>query len=117
MNCMKCGRDIEEDQVFCPICLEQMAKYPVNPATAIVLPVRKHKAAPKKVRRKAPPTPEELLKKSRVRLRRLFILWILTVVLFLAAAAAAIHLWEVPVEKLRPGQNYSSSTAPTQSTS
>ena len=117
MNCMKCGRDIEDGQVFCPICREQMEKYPVNPATAIVLPVRKQKAAPKRARRKAPPSSEELLKKSRIRLRRLFILWILTVVLFLAAAAAAIHLWEVPVEKLRPGQNYSSSTSPTQSTS
>ena len=117
MNCMKCGRDIEEDQVFCPICLEQMAKYPVNPATAILLPVRKSKAAPKKSRRKAPPAPEELLKKARARLRCVFILWILTLALFVAAAAAAIHLWEVPVEKLRPGQNYSSSTTATQSTS
>ena len=118
MNCMKCGRDIDDDQVFCPICLEEMAKYPVNPATAIVLPVRKPKAAPKKARRKAPPTPEELLKKARVRIRRLFVLWVLTLALFLAAAAAAIHLWEVPVEKFRPGQNYSSnSTSPTQSTS
>ena len=117
MYCMKCGRDIEENQVFCPICREEMAKYPVNPATAIVLPVRKHKAAPKKQRRKAPPTAEELLKKARVRLRRLFILWILTLALLLAAVAAAIRLWEVPVPKFRPGQNYSSSTSPTQSTS
>ena len=115
MNCMRCGRDIEEGQVFCPICLEEMAKYPVNPATAIVLPVRKAKAAPKKARRKAPPPPEELLKRARVRIRRLFVLWLLTLALFLAAAAAAIHLWEVPVEQFRPGQNYSSSTAPTQS--
>ena len=115
MNCMRCGRDIDEGQVFCPICLEEMAKYPVNPATAIVLPVRKAKAAPKKARRKAPPPPEELLKRARVRIRRLFVLWLLTLALFLAAAAAAIHLWEVPVEQFRPGQNYSSSTAPTQS--
>lgn len=117
MNCMKCGRDIEEGQVFCSICRDEMAKYPVNPATAIVLPVRKPKPAPKKTRRKAPPSAEELLKKARARLRRLFILWVLTLALFLAAAAAAIHLWEVPVAKFRPGQNYSSSTSPTQSTS
>ena len=115
MNCMKCGRDIEDGQVFCPICREQMEKYPVNPATAIVLPVRKQKAAPKRARRKAPPSSEELLKKARVRVRWLFILWLITFALLLAAAAAAIHLWEVPVAKFRPGQNYSSSTAPTQS--
>ena len=31
MNCLKCGREIEEGQVFCNDCLVQMAKYPVKP--------------------------------------------------------------------------------------
>lgn len=38
MNCLKCGREIEEGQVFCNDCLVQMAKYPVKPGTAVQLP-------------------------------------------------------------------------------
>lgn len=34
MNCLKCGREIEEGQVFCNDCLVQMAKYPVKPGTS-----------------------------------------------------------------------------------
>lgn len=38
LNCLKCGREIEEGQVFCNDCLVQMAKYPVKPGTAVQLP-------------------------------------------------------------------------------
>lgn len=40
LNCLKCGREIEEGQVFCNDCLVQMAKYPVKPGTAVQLPSR-----------------------------------------------------------------------------
>ena len=33
MNCMKCGREIPEQQTFCDVCLEVMSQYPVNPHT------------------------------------------------------------------------------------
>ena len=29
MNCMKCGRETENEAVFCPDCLQIMEKYPV----------------------------------------------------------------------------------------
>ena len=48
MGCIKCGRDLEEGQIFCQSCLEVMAKYPVKPNTAIQLPDHKDSAAPKK---------------------------------------------------------------------
>ena len=40
MNCVKCGREIPEDQVFCEICLTEMENYPVKPGTAVHIPPR-----------------------------------------------------------------------------
>ena len=64
MNCLKCGREIEEGQVFCNDCLVQMAKYPVKPGTAVQLPSRGSAAVSKKVhsRRRTKAAPEEQLK-------------------------------------------------------
>ena len=66
MNCLKCGREIEEGQVFCNDCLVQMAKYPVKPGTAVQLPSRGSAAVSKKVhsRRRTKAAPEEQLKPS-----------------------------------------------------
>ena len=40
MNCMKCGTQIPETQVFCDHCLSVMAQYPVKPGAHIHLPKR-----------------------------------------------------------------------------
>ena len=40
MNCMKCGREIDEAQAFCAGCLEEMEKYPVKPDVVVKLPNR-----------------------------------------------------------------------------
>lgn len=40
MNCIRCGRETEEDQVFCSACLKDMDRHPVNPGTPIQLPNR-----------------------------------------------------------------------------
>ena len=40
MRCLKCGRELKESQVFCDICREDMANYPVKPGTPIQLPPR-----------------------------------------------------------------------------
>ena len=71
MNCVKCGREIPEDQVFCEHCLAEMERYPVNPYTAIHIPARPQEEIVKKpVKRKHIPTAEELLLKTRKKLRR-----------------------------------------------
>ena len=71
MNCLKCGREIEEGQVFCNDCLVQMAKYPVKPGTAVQLPSRGSAAVSKKVhsRRRTKTAPEEQLKALKKRIR------------------------------------------------
>ena len=33
MGCMKCGKDITDDNVFCADCLQEMEKYPVKRIT------------------------------------------------------------------------------------
>ena len=72
MNCVKCGREIPEDQVFCEHCLAEMKWYPVNPDTAIHIPARpqEEEIVKKPVKRKHIPTAEELLLKTRKKLRR-----------------------------------------------
>ena len=60
MYCMKCGREIPEDDVFCNYCLAEMENHPVNPGTVILLPKQdpaSSKKPPKKKR--AALTPEE----------------------------------------------------------
>lgn len=107
MNCMKCGREIEDGQVFCIDCLKDMEKYPVRPGTAVHLPKRPaytpvRRSAPK---RKAIP-PEEMVKRQRRTIRRLS--WALVVTSLLAALMAypaVLHLMES--NDLLPGQNYS----------
>ena len=51
MPCIKCRRKLEEGQVFCASCLEDMTAYPVKPGTPIQLPPRLPEI-PQKNRRK-----------------------------------------------------------------
>ena len=107
MNCMKCGREIEEGQVFCIDCLKDMARYPVRPGTAVHLPKRPsytpiRRAVPK---RKSIP-PEEMVKKQRRLIRRLMAaLTVALLVIALLAYPAIAHLLEN--ENFLTGQNYS----------
>ena len=107
MNCMKCGRDIPEGQVFCDECLEDMKKYPVRPGTAVHLPKRPAYSPPRRVISKRKTiSPEEKVKKQRKTIRRLS--WALFAAVLLAvllAYPAVIHLMES--DDFLPGQNYS----------
>ena len=42
MNCLRCGREIQEERVFCAACLETMKAYPIKPGTAVQIPDRHH---------------------------------------------------------------------------
>ena len=112
MSCMKCGRDIEEGQVFCNSCLEVMAKYPVKPGIAIQLPSKKDSLVPKKAapKRRQPPTPEEQIRRLKKRIRRLVILWLITLLLLAAAVYPTVEYFTGKRFHL-PGQNYSTITS------
>ena len=108
MGCMKCGRDIPEDQVFCDSCLEVMARYPVKPETAVQLPHKKEAPGLKKttVRRRPSLSPEEQIRLLRRRIRRWVLLWLVTLILFIAALHPALKYLLGDTIRL-PGQNYS----------
>lgn len=108
MNCLKCGREIEDGQFFCEDCLIGMAKYPVKPGTAVQLPSRSVYAAPKKVHshRRSKISPEDQLRVMRRRIRVLTILLTVCVILLFALAAPALRYFKE--DHLLPGQNYSS---------
>ena len=55
MDCLKCGKETEEKNVFCADCLAVMARYPVKPGTPVQLP------------RRATPAPEKKSSGSRKR--------------------------------------------------
>ena len=116
MNCLKCGRDIPEGQLFCESCLEVMAKYPVKPNTAIQLPHRTAAVKKQQPKRRQGPTAEEKLQTARRFLRRVTILWLITLGLLIASLFPAVKY--LVGDRIRlPGQNYSTfSTVPTETT-
>ncbi len=118
MNCLKCGRDVPEEQLFCEDCLAVMQKYPVKPNTAIQLPHRSDAVSVKKTltRRRQAPSAEEKLQTARRFLRRILVLWLITLGLLIMSLYPAVKYLIGDSIRL-PGQNYSTfSTAPTEVT-
>ena len=113
MNCMKCGREVKEGQVFCWDCLADMEKYPVKPGTVVQLP--RHRSEPavykKVIPRKKVLTPEEQVKKLKRRIRRMAV----GILILLAVIATLLYPMVAEIiegSKPRPGQNYSSQNDP-----
>lgn len=111
MTCMKCGRDVEENQVFCPECLEDMAKHPVKPGIAIQLPHRKEGHGSKKVhpKRKQPPTPEEKILAMKKWVRFMLAMWLITLALLAATIYPTVEYF-LGKSLTLPGQNYTTIT-------
>ena len=106
MRCLKCGRQTEDEQVFCPQCLSQMEAYPVKQDIHIQLPNRPAESAPKKAgRKKAVLSPEEQLSLLKKRLRRLTAALVVLALLLCAALAGLIYDLS-STEDLDWGKNY-----------
>ena len=75
MNCMKCGRELKEGQVFCDECLEGMAHEPVNINTPVLIPTQP-KATP--THRRQVMNPEEEVKRLEKINQNLILFLILT---------------------------------------
>ena len=107
VGCLKCGRDVEDGQVFCNFCLEDMANCPVKPGTPISLPKPRVDAPPRKSSRaKLPPPPEEQVKRLRKRCR-----WLTALIVLLLAGCIALGAFNLrqlrQARKPQRGQNYS----------
>lgn len=109
MFCVKCGRETEDEQVFCEGCLQTMAQYPVKPGTPVHLPHREQKKKP--TPRKRTLTAEEQVYQLKLTVKRLLTaVAILTVVLCLATIALIHTLLDgqsAPVT----GKNYTIDTS------
>ena len=109
MNCVKCGREIEESRVFCDSCLEEMEKYPVKPGTVVHIPKRPDVEEEKKVasRRKSVLTEEEQIRRMK---KKLVWLRLIAATLLIACGALTFVLgktvMKLDVRKII-GQNYS----------
>ena len=107
MFCMKCGREVDEGQVFCIDCLKEMEKHPVRPGTVVLLPKRDeaHFVRKSQSKRRAAPTPEEQIKilKTRLRIVNAMLLVSLVLMAMLIYPAAKQLLEE---NRILPGQNY-----------
>jgi len=108
MQCMKCGQDVEEPNVFCETCLENMKHYPVRPGTVVQLPKYQEpyprRPAPK---RKQAPTLEEQVKLLRKWARILAAALAVAILLLIGAGYLLLRPEE---QTLLPGQNYSAAT-------
>lgn len=106
MNCLKCGKEAQGNNVFCPECLLDASAYPVKPGTALQLHPRNAAAERKAVPRFRTPTPAEQIQQLRGSVRWLSLtVAVLSVVLCLTAAML-IHTLNTPAEDKQIGKNY-----------
>jgi len=114
MNCMKCGRETQAEDVFCQDCLLEMEKYPVRPGTVVLLPRRRESSIVKKLPKRHVLTAEEQITFLRK--------WVMILTILLAVCIGAIAAMFRPTmhyvmdEHVEIGQNYSSvvsNTTPT----
>ena len=109
MNCMKCGRETAEDQVFCKTCLEDMERCPVKPGTVVHIPNRSQEDEIRKIQYRRKPLVS--MSDQIIRLRKkllwtrvaLALLLLICGLLCFAVGRVAMD-WET--ESI-PGQNYS----------
>ena len=103
MNCMKCGREVEEGQVFCPECLEQMEAEPIKISAPVHIP--RQPARNTVSHRPALPLEEDVrrLERTNENLR----VWVILLAMATLLLAMAVYHKEVigVVEDL--GKNYS----------
>ena len=115
MICMKCGREVEDNNVFCRSCREIMDKYPVAPGTVVTFPQKKRNAVRKPMPKKEP-APEEQIRRLNKRVRWLaFSLVCVTLALTLSLIAMVGLVQQINGQEDDVGSNYST-MAPEEST-
>ena len=108
MNCVKCGRETTDEQVFCDACLREMEEYPVNPNVVIHIPSRRRQDEIRKnaVRKRNVRTPSEQILQLRKKVRWLRILVVLLLLLCGGLSIAVGRFAEELDFQRLLGQNY-----------
>ena len=110
MNCMKCGREIPDTQVFCDGCLDVMEKYPVKPGTVVQISHRSDAEPVRKPsRKKRELSGDELIEHLQLTVKRLWICVLILSVLVCLAGAFLFHRWQQPATPVT-GRNYTVDT-------
>ena len=106
--CIKCGRELRGEQVFCRECQEEMENYPVKPGTLVHLPVRmpsgEEKPKSSRIAKNLPP--EIRLRRMRTTVRLLTLALIALFFAFSLTALLTLHLLNQRDQQNRIGQNY-----------
>lgn len=105
MYCMKCGKETEENEIFCVECLELMKKYPVKPGIVVHIP--KQPAKKQVHHRRVTITPEEHVRKLSRQAHILTLLVTLAVGFALFFGLMAFDILEKSNMRQLLGQNYS----------
>ena len=103
MACMKCGKNTENERLFCARCLEVMESYPVKPDVHIQLPVRNRDSVPRKQARKQRKNAKDA-KIATLQLQ-LRLMWVVVIALLLAMGILLLRGIKAPAAE-NPGQNY-----------
>lgn len=106
MNCLKCGQECMNEDVFCQNCLLEMEKYPIRPGTVVLLPRKREPAVIRKTPKRHGPTAEEQIKGLRKQVFILTVLLILCMTAIVLMFKPTMHY--VLDEHVPVGQNYSS---------
>ena len=114
MNCMKCGVEIPETQVFCDHCLAVMEECPVRQGIHVHLPKRakiaeQPKKAAKKKRTLSPEEQVAALKTKVLRLRLLAV--VLAFIICVTAGFLGLKLYEDFTATEIIGRNYTIDTS------
>lgn len=93
MFCSKCGRETQDQQMFCPSCSEEMLSYPVDRDAPIQLPLcTETGTAKRRAPKKKPLSAEEALSRTRGSLRLFVLLSVILLIAFVLAAGLALYL-------------------------
>lgn len=106
MNCIRCGKETQENHVFCPECLKDMENQPVKPGTPIYLPNRETRQVVKRSRFRVASSKWEdhifRLKYAIVWLIILVVLLTLALTWFICLYYGVIPAWAQPLADLTP---------------
>lgn len=84
MSCMRCGKEINENQVFCDECLADMDRHPVKPGTPIQLPQRPVRSVAKRASFRVAASKWQ----DKIFLLKYIMFWLIVLIVLLTAALA-----------------------------
>lgn len=103
MYCMKCGREVEGEQVFCPECLEEMGKEPIAMNASVKIP----RQPPRSTRSRRPTVHLEEEVKRLERCNERLRIWVLLLAMSTILLSMAMYHKEVAKVVENLGKNYS----------